>query len=1305
MAHGNNRGNALRITALTAALWGVYGVAGAVPGNTTLVCDADSCIVSGDGPHYSISKGDESDSYVWAVSAKLNPNVVVDKDVDANGYRARGVLATNGARVKLEAVEVSTSGRQGVAVQANREDAAHQSPFIEVAGGKINASGEDGWGLYALRGAQIVSSADIATTGDKGYGVFVESNLDRVDDLAGNFGNGKIILNGGSITTGVAKSPDKGVLSHAVISKHVSNSVIINGTPITTHGNYASGLLAEDGGSIEAAGAIITVNGAGTAKEGEAKTYTAAVHATRASGKGTSTKGVQSHIDLKQGEVHSNGANQTRALLASPGGKITTSGTKVYTVGVDAKGAQAAGEVGSASFAAGVSPEIIISGGQVSTEGKDSYGLHALRGGRIESSADIETKGQWGFGAFAEIGAEIALTGGSITTRGASGTPSSGPAFGTFGVLSKSGSTVTLTNVRVDTYGDLAEGLRAEYEESGAPTDARIVATNTDVTTRGSNAHGVSARGVRSSVTMTGGSITTAGADSAGAFLRNRADITLNDVMVASTGPSLISSFGKEGVDQGAWQKITIGDGSNLSINNGTLLLVKREAGADKGAVTLQLNSGSFASGNIVNVDGNDKLVDVDPSTQTILDIRPGAYWAGVVVSTKDKVVEEGASETYGNVDGNVVPATNSTVTFTPGAQVNGSVSAAQGSTTTFTGDSSITGSVASQGGTMVFGGNTNIGSSVTATQGSSFSFGGTTQIGQPGSTGTALAGQNASFGFSRTAPTTIHGNVVLTQGSSISGGSSGAPVQITGDTSVNDGALLGGNLIIAGQLNAQGGVVSPGNSIGTVRVGSVAAFPSTYEVEVNGAGASDLMIVDSGNVDLSATALTVGQENGNGGYVLNHDYTIIQMPGNTASTEFKSAALNDSFANTLVNLDPVKYSQKDVKISLSVDTSKVAAKRSGLTANQNATLDGVISVAGRNGSADAALLSADTGGALNQLSGELHASTQSALLNSSSLLTTTIAKRMRGNVGAGMMAGAPVAQSSGAMPAGAMPSSAAYPLWAQVVGNWSSLDGDNNAAKVKSDTAGLFIGGDVGVGQGWRLGATLGFTDGKIKVDDRSSRSDVRSYTAAIYGGNSWATAKGSVNFLAGAGYTRHDIDSRRTVSIGGNQTLKADYKANTTHLFTELGYAMPVGKASVVEPYLGLAWISQRAKGFDESGGSAALHGQSQTDNVTTFTLGARGKTTVEAGRHEVRLSAGAGWRHAAGDVEASRKMSFIQGNGATFQVAGAPIAKNAAVVDLGAEMTVGKNAAMGLSYNGQFGNGNTDSTGSLYLKVRFK
>src|SRR3546814_10034980 len=109
----------------------------------------------------------------------------------------------------------------------------------------------------------------------------------------------------------------------------------------------------------------------------------------------------------------------------------------------------------------------------------------------------------------------------------------------------------------------------------------------------------------------------------------------------------------------------------------------------------------------------------------------------------------------------------------------------------------------------------------------------------------------------------------------------------------------------------------------------------------------------------------------------------------------------------------------------------------------------------------------------------------------------------MRANLGAGMQAGAPTAQASGAV-AGSMPTSGAYPLWAQVVGSWNELDDGGNAAKVKSDTAGLFIGADTAVGQGWRVGAALGFTDGEVKVNDRNSKSDVTSYTAALYGGNS---------------------------------------------------------------------------------------------------------------------------------------------------------------------------------------------------------
>ncbi len=64
----------------------------------------------------------------------------------------------------------------------------------------------------------------------------------------------------------------------------------------------------------------------------------------------------------------------------------------------------------------------------------------------------------------------------------------------------------------------------------------------------------------------------------------------------------------------------------------------------------------------------------------------------------------------------------------------------------------------------------------------------------------------------------------------------------------------------------------------------------------------------------------------------------------------------------------------------------------------------------------------------------------------------------------------------------------------------------------------------------------------------------------------------------------------------------------------------------------------------------------------------------------------------------------MAFRQGGGAEFAVAGAPIAKNAAVVDLSAEFSIGKKSSAGLSYAGQFSDGNTDNSASLYWKTRF-
>ena len=1182
--------------------------------------------------------GEGTGSLVASVRADDDARVTItDADIVAEGEQyTRGVLAMKNAKVDIEKTSVTTSGKYSHAVHAWGAVGA-STPHVDIVGGDITTAGDESYGLSAQNSGQIsTDGTDIITGGKGGFGAFA-------------YNEGDLTITGGSITTNGTTSlvhPDLGVEvgNYGVLAKNGSVATITD-TAVTTKGQYAEGLRAENDG---AAGNI--VNTAST---------------------------------------------------------ITAHNVSVQTSGEEAHGVTA-------------------------------YG----------SNYDYEAE-EWGSGS------KLNFTGGSIKTSGEDA----------MGAVAFNGGLVGLANTTITTSGEGADGVIAavlvpEPEEYKVTTFAAeqvgyapsgVELHNVHINVSGKDAVGLGAYNGDSAIFMKGGSITASGEGSAGLQLLNGADIDLDGVTVQANGPSIRSYFGTvEGSGTLAEPEQTVElRGSNFTLNNSQFLHVTRGVGGENGEITVNLRDGTVAIGNIENYGSDGKL---GSSEHTHINVDSTSSWVGVMMDDKTNVAKSGDTVT-GSQAGNVTAPDGSNVSFQNVSSIGGSVSTTLGSNFLFAGSPTtiVGGLFGMPQSNVTFNNDVHIQGQGTGQQGgfavngvgSTFVFNGNTTIDGP------VQGSGSSFAFSRSGTTNIgslsldnnsytglHAHIAdliaqiqarkaeieqqiqdqlakaraqllalapesRTQLASIGGGSIEKPINVRGGVDVTGGTTLGGNLNIQGPLNSILSFVAPGNSIGTITadsLGSVAG--SVFEFEVDGNGQADLLVVRNGDADLKGAALKVDQYQG---YRLDHDYTIIRTEAGNVVNEFDSEQLGDTFAGTLVKLDPVKYGAQDVKVSLSVDQE--AIDRTGYSANQNATLDGALSVAGKNASADAVMLMQPDArkDALNQLSGELHGSTQAALLQSSSLVSRTLTQRLRANLGAGMLPGAPTAQAGGAV-AGSMPTSAAYPLWAQVVGNWNTLDSDGNAAQVKTNTAGLFIGGDTEVGAGWRVGGALGYTDGRVKVDERDSKSDVSTFTAALYGGNSWRQGTGTLNFLAGAAYSHHDIDSRRTVNVGGSQTLKADYRAHTTQLFTELGYAVPVGQRSVVEPYLGLAWLSQKAKGFTEEGGAAALQGEGQKDDVTTFTLGLRGKTALNVGAHPAHLFVGLGWRHASGDVDPGRRVSFVQGGGAAFNVAGAPIAKNAAVLDLGVEMAVGRNTAMGLGYSGQYGNDNTDHSGQLYLHTRF-
>lgn len=339
---------------------------------------------------------------------------------------------------------------------------------------------------------------------------------------------------------------------------------------------------------------------------------------------------------------------------------------------------------------------------------------------------------------------------------------------------------------------------------------------------------------------------------------------------------------------------------------------------------------------------------------------------------------------------------------------------------------------------------------------------------------------------------------------------------------------------------------------------------------------------------------------------------------------------------------------------------------------------------------------------ALKQLSGEAFASTGSVLQTQGDIVSTMPMSHLRGNLDAPLMAGRPTAQL-GSPTSAALPQSGASPVWAQAFGNWSTFNGDGNASTVRQSSGGLFVGGDGAVGGGWRLGGAVGYTGSHNSISDVSSRTNVDSYTASLFGGRNFDAGPGHIRFMAGAAYTWHDIDTKRNVAAGSlNQRLESSYHASSTQVFTELGYNVPVGTAYTVEPYAGLAWNQVRSRGFQESGGSAALRGKGSTDDVTSTTLGLRGGWQFGDDRAPGRLTASLGWRHAMGDVKPSQQLAFE--GGSTFTVTGVPIAKNAAVLGLGAEMLVARNTTVSVAYDAQFGGGNRQQAGLLRVAKRF-
>ncbi|WP_186308657.1 autotransporter domain-containing protein [Paraburkholderia sp. BCC1885] len=1271
----------------------------------------------------------------------------------ASGNAPIGVDAQNGGVVTLNGGSVSMSGTSGGTIGVRAEGGTLQATDTN-----ISTAGEVGYAAFAWANSSAGAHLDldggsVSTKGQLAYGLYSQDSLS-----AGSPVQARLTAEGVSVTTSgqgadAAEAYTGGTLNLSAQSSLTTSgaqasgvdasgvdamtgapsTAVVQDTTITTTGASAPGASANAGGQVTLARTSIDVEDSGPdnfglVAKGAGSSITASDTAITVAGAGTNGGNAPlgtdaergATVSLTGGSVTMTGNDRTIGVRTMSGGTTTTTGTAISTEGANSHAVLAYTD----DPAAGPS-QITINEGTVTTAGTNSYGLYAENtGSEVDANGvAVTTQASVGRGVYAFGGGVVTVAGGSIETNGANAEGMLASGFDANNVVGQ----IVASDVMVTTHGSQSSGIAAGFSDGYMGS---VDFTGGSITTTGDAANGVfaqlggtvslhntsvsasgasaSAASVASGATLNIDGSTLTSKQSAGISLTDNATVVLTGTAVVSAGASIASTLDTAGQTQ----NITVGAGSVLTQNNGTLLQVSRTSAGMDGIVNLTLQAGSVASGNVVDTDGltNGTGTRVQGGeTNFVMDA--GSSWTGITEGLNNTSIGEGGSFTDNGgapIAGDVESGSNAKVTFNSQAAIGGTVQSGANSVVSFNQAATIGQDVVSDGATFAFAQAATIGRNVQATAGSTVAFAGATTIAGD------VSANSSVFTFSNTAPTVIGGNLTLDNGSGTHGGSVTAPVSVAGNVVVNDSSF-GGNVNVQGSLSGTNGILAPGNpggtqgsvqvsnvatadravvdaavqssqagggsSLGIETFGSISGFSGVYAAQVNAAGQSDEVIVH-GNADLSGIALSVGQENGNGGYRINTPYTILATDdGGTVLNHFASAALDASMANTLVELAPVQYDATDVKVQFTLDPQKIAAARSGLTQNQSAVLTGAMSVAGTDAAAATLFTSnINRADALNQLSGEGYASTTTALIQDSHYVRDAADDRLRSSFG-GTGANQPVT-TYGAN------------VWTKGFGSWGHADGTANAGMMTDSTGGFLIGADDLLAHNWRVGMLGGYSHSNFDVDSRSFAARSDDYHLGVYGG----TQVGNLGFRAGAAYTWSNIDSNRSVAFPGFADMtNASYDAGTTQAFGELGYQLHLGRVGV-EPFVNAAYVNLHTQGFSETGGDAALDLQANNVNTAFSTLGIRASSDFSIGSADFTARGTFGWQHTYGQVPPISSVAFSGGQ--DFSVAGVPIVRDSAVVEIGLNAVITRNATLGISYSGQLGNKTQDNgiTGSF-------
>ena len=501
-----------------------------------------------------------------------------------------------------------------------------------------------------------------------------------------------------------------------------------------------------------------------------------------------------------------------------------------------------------------------------------------------------------------------------------------------------------------------------------------------------------------------------------------------------------------------------------------------------------------------------------------------------------------------------------------------------------------------------------------------------------------------------------------------------------TGDTTLTGGVLRVDGSIASSNLTAttgatlqgigtvgnttMGGILSPGNSVGTLTVnGNLDLLSgSTYRYEIDANQKSDLVKVTGLATIANDATFELSAEDG---IYLDRLYTTLQA--NSLVGSFEKLSTNYTF----IDLD---FISSGGNLDMVAQRNSLPMASFAQTNNQRAVANAIDAQSSGAEPYNDVLLN-DSPNQLPELyqgwSGEIYSANQAAIIYNSRLLTQVVNWRLQDSW---------LDNSSTTRLQRFGQNNADTTVWAQAYGNWDSFSANADAQKATANSGGFILGVDHALTPSFRLGG--GFSASTTTTSVAASSANTDGYHFMLYS----TYDKDRLRLNSGVVQSWYSANVQRTLPLDDQGNANGTVDSRSTQLFADLSSPFTLSKQqdrqTTLSPFGQVSQIWLQTLNFGENGAEAALSGKSSNASTGFGTLGARLSHEWQTGKNSWQVGVSAGWQRAWGDLSPATTLAFA--TGPDFTVSSAAIARNSAVIEVGIGASLGPSSRFNLVYS---------------------